>query len=228
MEQKHIWDYFQGDAVSSFDGNLPRMVYLLKLISAEETRILNVGVGNGAFEKLAINEGKDIFSLDPSDVAIDRLVSELNMEGRAKVGLSQKIPFPDDYFDVVVISEVLEHLDDRVLDKTLREIKRVLKLNGRMIGSVPARENLNEQIVICPKCGDQFHRWGHVQSFNKIRIRRLLERDFEIVKVSEKYFVFWSQLNFKGKCVALAKMMFFMMGIHGSSETLVFIAELRG
>ncbi len=45
------------------------------------------------------------------------------------------LPYPDNYFDFVICSEVLEHLkDDR---KALKEIKRVLKPKGTLIITVP-------------------------------------------------------------------------------------------
>ncbi len=49
---------------------------------------------------------------------------------RAQVGFSQNIPFPDSQFDVVIMTEVLEHRTDDVLNATLGEVKRVLKPRG--------------------------------------------------------------------------------------------------
>lgn len=226
MGQKAIWDYFQGDGVSSFDGNYPRLKYLLSLIAGNQIRVLNIGVGNGAFEKLALKMNKEVYSIDPSKVAIDKLISEQNMAGRAFIGFSESIPFQDNYFDVVVISEVLEHLDNDILLKSLKEIKRVLNAGGTVIGTVPSRENLDEQIVICPDCSKRFHRWGHVQTFDRKRLSDLIEEHFfGQTRVYEKYFVSWQQLNFKGKLVAFIKTILFTIGIRASSENLIFVAK---
>ncbi len=46
-----------------------------------------------------------------------------------------RMPYPDDTFDAVILSEVLEHLDDDVAG--LREARRVLKPNGVVAITVP-------------------------------------------------------------------------------------------
>ena len=45
------------------------------------------------------------------------------------------LPFPDDFFDGVILSEILEHLDDDVAG--LREVRRVLKPGGVVAITVP-------------------------------------------------------------------------------------------
>ena len=45
----------------------------------------------------------------------------------------QKLPFEDNFFDVVFLLDVVEHLYPQELKKTLVEIKRVLKTQGRLI-----------------------------------------------------------------------------------------------
>jgi len=44
---------------------------------------------------------------------------------------SEKIPFPDEYFDFVTCLNALDHVDD--VDKTLSEITRVLRKNGTFL-----------------------------------------------------------------------------------------------
>ena len=45
------------------------------------------------------------------------------------------IPFPDAHFDGVVAFEVFEHVED--LEHAIREIRRVLKPNGKLLFSIP-------------------------------------------------------------------------------------------
>lgn len=54
-----------------------------------------------------------------------------------------RLPFPDDYFDGVLASEVFEHVFD--LDVTLHEIHRVLKPGGQLLFTCPFVWPLHEQ-----------------------------------------------------------------------------------
>src|SRR3712207_7275576 len=51
--------------------------------------------------------------------------------------------------------------------QTLDEVRRVLKSGGRFIGTVPYREDLPANEVMCPHCSSTFRRWGHEQSFDR-------------------------------------------------------------
>ena len=125
MNQDAIWDYFQNEGVASFDGSGARLSYLVKKV-APGSRVLNIGVGSGVFERLGIARGIDVHCIDPSKRAIESLREKLGIGEKARVGYSQEIPFGDHYFDVVVMSEVLEHLTDDVLERTIAEVHRVL------------------------------------------------------------------------------------------------------
>jgi SAM-dependent methyltransferase len=226
LEQEAIWDYFQNHARDRFDGSVARLRFLAKAIDPR-LRVLNIGVGAGTLERLALAREIDIFSLDPSRATIESLQERFGMAENAKVGYSQQIPFADSFFDGVVMSEVLEHVSDDVLDSTLNEVRRVVRVGGRFWGTVPAREVLNDQATVCPCCGSRFHRWGHVQTFDRERIRRLLMGGFEIERLAERSFVSWSTLNWKGKVSGFAKMVLERAGIHGSGETVFFCAKRR-
>lgn len=45
-------------------------------------------------------------------------------------GVGENLPYEDDYFDVVIIRNALDHVDEP--DQTLREVYRVLKPNGAL------------------------------------------------------------------------------------------------
>lgn len=52
-----------------------------------------------------------------------------------RADLEKKIPFPDSFFDIVVMHHVLEHIADS--DKLLYEVNRVLKPGGLIFLTVP-------------------------------------------------------------------------------------------
>ena len=171
--QDALWDFYQNEAPDSFAGSARRLAYLARLLG-RTGKVLNIGVGAGTFEAAALARGLTVFSLDPSAASIERLRQRLGLGDRAQVGYGQRVPFPDRSFDALVLSEVMEHLSDEVLEATLKEAARVLRPGGRLVGTVPAREDLAANTVICPDCGRRFHRWGHSQSFDPGRDGRSL------------------------------------------------------
>lgn len=224
MKQEKIWEHFQSeDVVGSFVNNKNRLNVLANMVKKGEKKILNIGVGNGLLESLLKSRGYEVFSLDPSERAIISLRKKLSLsKSSAKVGYSQDIPFADGSFDVVFMSEVIEHLDDEVLEKTLLEVIRVLKPTGRYLGTVPADENLKENDALCPKCGHLFHRWGHVQSFSKNKLMKVLGPNFNDVTIKRVYFGNMETLNWKGRILWVTKKIMVSIGVLGSNENYLF------
>ncbi len=223
MEQDRIWDYFQNEGINSFEGSYSRLNFLIKQC-AVNMKVLNIGVGSGVLEQIALSKNIDIYTVDPSEKAIIRMQEQIGIK-KAKVGYSQNIPFDDNFFDVVIMSEVLEHLDDDVLLATINDVNRVIKKNGKFIGTVPYNENLNEQLVICPKCGEPFHRWGHIQSFEEERLGLLLKDKFTHIFMKPKLFINWKTLNIKGKIVSVLNYLAYRAKIKNSGLNLFFEAK---
>lgn len=230
MNQDKIWHFFQNESPEVFrnaEGRLKYLALQIKRRTKSESKVLNIGIGSGLFEELAIKLRLDVYSLDPDSESISRLEKRPEMKGRAKVGNLQSIPFAQETFNAVLVSEVLEHLSDEALEKALSEIHRVLLHGGFIIGTVPARENLIEQLAVCPHCGEKFHRWGHLQSFDKARITALLSNYFHVDVIAEKYLDSWSQLNWKGKAISFLKRSLLMVGIRGTGNSLYFSAAKK-
>jgi SAM-dependent methyltransferase len=203
-DTQHImWDMYQQQHKNLFKGSDVRSKFLLKRIH-NNSKILNIGLGTGNFERLALSAQHETYSLDPSDASVqefkDWVRTQFNKEGiqdldviksvddHFKTGVSQDIPFSNEMFDYVIMSEVLEHLTDEILDATLPEVKRVLKPHGRFLVTVPAQEVLEESNVVCPHCQKSFHRWGHEQSFTLEKIRSIVGKYFQIILLKEMIF----------------------------------------
>lgn len=227
MHQEKIWEIYQNDPELESMGcpSGGRIEFVAKKIPAG-AEVLNIGVGQGKLENLLHKKGVKVYSLDPSETSITRIKNELGVgEECAKVGYSQDIPFANETFDIVIMTEVLEHLDDDVIEKTLVEVKRVLKPNGVFVGTVPADEDLSVSVVVCPQCGMKFHRWGHVQSFSEQGLRKVLEREFSDVTVSRKFFVHYPDLNWKGKIASTVKFLQAKLGMAGTNQNFYFEAR---
>lgn len=96
-------------------------------------RLLDVGCGTGIMLKKLIKYG-EVFGVDISKFAIE-FCKKRTLK---KIFLSSAtdLQFPDNYFDLVLVLDILEHLEDDL--ECLEEVKRVLKTDGVLILSVPA------------------------------------------------------------------------------------------
>lgn len=108
---------------------------VLSLIPTNVKRVLDVGCGNGlTLDNINAKEKYGI-DINPKNVEICKQKGVHAIEQSAE----EKFPFKDDYFDVVISEELIEHLF--FPKKFLNEIKRVLKPNGAFIGSMPNHFN---------------------------------------------------------------------------------------
>lgn len=184
MEQRPIWQYFQQQAAGSFDNSALRLDHLCRLLTPGST-VLNIGIGGAILERLASARGVRVVTVDPDPPSLLRCGE--HADGVA--AYIQALPFRDACFDAVVASEVLEHFTDEVLHAGLREVARVLRPGGRLIGTVPADEALDDGLAVCPCCGHRFHRWGHVQSFSGPRLREVLSAGFAVKRLDNYAFM---------------------------------------
>jgi len=228
MSQEAIWDHFQNEGIDSFSAVGPRTEYLLRQLSLGEV-VLNIGVGSAALERLALAKGIDIWCLDPSERTIANVREALNLGEKAQAGYSQRLPFPDQKFDAVIMSEVLEHLEPEVLNGTLHEVWRVLRPGGRFIGTVPAREDLSQSIVVCPACEHKFHRWGHHSSFSEQVLTDTLAGLFSEVRVEDHFFILWDSASWTQRFKGIIKKLLSWrrIGTYGTSRNFAFSAVRR-
>ncbi len=226
MEQDKIWDYYQTQAKEGFASNTGRLDYVAKLVGKGDV-VLTIGVGDLYLERALLNKGAILRVLDPSETSIGGARANLEMDAAdAKTGYSQNIPFDDNMFDAVVMSEVLEHLDDKVLSETVLEVFRVLKKGGRFVGTVPYRETLKNSEVICPSCECVFHKVGHVQSFDENRLSSVLSSRFsaKLVRVWVSFLPSWRILNLRGRIVALVTKILERFGVYSGKSNIIFEA----
>lgn len=212
--QAAIWRHFQNRHPEVFAGATARMDYIIKEIIRRHSmgvpRVLNIGAGNGYLEDKAMGLGWDICSLDPDQGAVNQLLQKGVM---ACQGYMEKMPFADDSFDVVVASEVLEHLTDQQLLPALSEVVRVLRGGAWFIGTVPYDEELSLNEVVCPNCHQVFHRWGHQRSFDLQAIRTAFFPFFREIIVKRRSFVEFKGRSVSGKIKSLIR---FILGHYGS------------
>lgn len=145
------------------------------------TSILDVGCGEGfTLKKLKDNHiGKKFEGIDSLDSAI-AIGKKIHPDIDMKIGNIYDISYKDNSFDLVLCTEVLEHLEDP--EKALKELKRVTK--KYCLISVP-----HEPWFMLGNFlrGKNWSRWGndieHINHWSTNGIKSLIEKEFTIKKV---------------------------------------------
>lgn len=130
---KNLLDNFdQRKEFGNIDSNL-RFLQETNQISYQ-TKILEIGSGNGSLLNYLYRRGYDILGIEINE---SRLEESKNIYGDLPLNIvkSEKLPFPDNYFDVVISFDVFEHILDS--DKHLQEVRRVLKNKGFYLLQTP-------------------------------------------------------------------------------------------
>jgi ubiquinone/menaquinone biosynthesis C-methylase UbiE len=136
-------------------------------------KILDVGCGCGALLKV-LSEHGEVHGIDFSEKA----VSLCNTAGfrNVKKCSADSLDYPDNTFDLVVLSDILEHLLND--PKAMKEAKRVLKPGGVAIITVPANQKL------WTKSDVELH---HYRRYSKKQLQKLF-KDLKVLKFSYIHF----------------------------------------
>jgi SAM-dependent methyltransferase len=111
-----------------------RVRRLLRLLDVHGGQhVLEVGCGAGNI--LEQIHGARLFGVDLSHALLDKARARLGTRAALHEAFAESLPFAASSFDRVYCSEVLEHVVDPLA--VLREMRRVLRPNGRAVISFP-------------------------------------------------------------------------------------------
>jgi ubiquinone/menaquinone biosynthesis C-methylase UbiE len=100
-------------------------------ILPDKPKILDVGAASGQFLVGCYQLGYEAIGIEPCEEARSnaiKLSEYFNIPINVVNGSAESIPFEDNTFDVIHACSVIEHVGD--LEKTIKEISRVLKAGG--------------------------------------------------------------------------------------------------
>lgn len=167
QEQYKTYQAVTPDGFEPFhEARIAPIIYEIALGS----KVLDVGANDGELMKI-LKEKRDceVYGVDTSEVAIAKA-----KEKGIDVILSdaEKLPFEDATFDFVTLNEVLIHLINP--EVVLKEIRRVLKPKGVLLGSVP-HANLEKYIWAEKRM--------HHRYLDEEALRTLVEAEFPMMYV---------------------------------------------
>ncbi len=137
-----------------------------------QTKAIDIGAGQGRHSFEMFRRGADVIAFDQSeqdmaDVAemFDAMMAEGHVpsdaKARAEVGDALRLPYADNSFDVVLMSEILEHIPSD--EAAIAEMVRILKPGG--VGAVTVPRYWPEKV--CWALSAEYHEdeGGHVRIY---------------------------------------------------------------
>jgi len=163
------YDYFTVDKFMEQE-NKRRYQEIISLCDLKNhNSLLEVGSGGGPAIRVLRNKNVVYF---PIDIATNNLKKMMETSPNKIFPASATVfslPFKNESFNNVIMSEVLEHLDDPKM--ALSETSRVLKNKGKLIISVPYNETIKYEI--CIHCNKPTPIHSHLHSFDLKSLEKL-------------------------------------------------------
>lgn len=151
--------------------------YTDEIINQSAGKILDIGSGNGYLLLSLKQKSCEVFGVETNWKSVN-MCKKLGVT--VFHGTLEESRYPDSFFDVVLLSQVLEHLPSP--QKALKEIWRILKPGGKVFIYMP-----NPQGYIAMVFGKYWHGWHipfHFYSLPGDTIRKLAEKTgFTITKI---------------------------------------------
>lgn len=200
---KEILNQFNNDRYGNYQAltNLADLwkekIYLQKVLRQigiiienhpQASKFLEIGCADGSFSALVRERYKlKIVGLDIAEEAVKQ-ARRIGLEAQV-ANLEDGLPFPEHSFDIVVATEVIEHVYDT--DFFLAEIKRVLTPRGYVILSTPNLASLKNRFRLLFGKYPQYSEYhlgqdtaGHIRNYTVAVLRKQLQtHHFEINKI---------------------------------------------
>jgi SAM-dependent methyltransferase len=141
-------------------------------------RVIELGCRFGSLTEVFL-DGNEVVGADVDRRALQECGRRLGIPTHV-VNLNDQLPFDDASFDVVVLSEVLEHLPYPEI--TLHQVARILRPGGKFVGSVPNAVMLRNRLRFLFRGIVELDP-THLQHFSRRSLELLLRRFFGQVAI---------------------------------------------
>jgi ubiquinone/menaquinone biosynthesis C-methylase UbiE len=143
--------------------------------------VLDVGCGDGYLMHLLSPMAKQVVGIDPEHRAVELAEEKLAAYENCRVCTSSgyALSFPDRSFDVVVLADVVEHLN--APDQCLSEAARVVRDTGIVVVTTPRRREKAISV-------------HHVTEYRVEELCAMLQRHFVSVTLTGIWPMFWIRL----------------------------------
>lgn len=169
-ESADVWD----QSLQFGQKNLAQAI--IDFLPSNIATALDVGCGDGKLTDLIIASNACSFvGVDCSEEALKRC------RFKTILGNATNLPFKKDEFDLVLTTDMLEHLSEQAQAKVWDELFRVAR-NWVMV-AVPFKEELLEATTTCHHCGQRYHVNWHQRAYDWQSLVERAPSDFEVDKI---------------------------------------------
>ena len=151
VARKFDKDFFDGERKFGYGGFSYNPKYWSEVVKDfsnyynlnDESKILDVGCAKGfmLYDFYKLNPQLDLHGVDVSKYAIDNSISEI--KNKLQVANATKLPYEDNFFDLVISINTIHNLNKDECKIALKEISRVSKKNAFL--TVDAYRNNEEK-----------------------------------------------------------------------------------
>jgi len=177
------------------ENEISRLKTIESLIPGDVKTILDVGCGDG----IICNPLGKRFNTVGIDFVQEAL---LHITTKKVQACAEFLPFKGSSFDLVLLSDILEHLSKDVLSEVINQAQRVSR--KYVLVNVPNKEDLSLNTVICPRCSNKFHINWHKMSFDEDKVLRM----FNKLKPVESKYCGLLHLRFQGIFIRIKRFIF--------------------
>jgi ubiquinone/menaquinone biosynthesis C-methylase UbiE len=179
-------------------------LHLLKTVgrSLSNQRVLEIGFGSGEV-LFSFNRNCELHGIELSDSAIEQAEQKARRLGykdfRFQRPDGEWLPYPDEHFDIIIASHVLEHVeDDR---KLLREMRRTLNREGVVVILIPINENYQDPNHLRRYTPEEFH---ELVKGSSLVLLDQLENELLFHLVEKFYFEeYYKRWKLRGRVIAM-------------------------
>ena len=158
----------------------PRFLDLIASYIKPEDQVFDFGCGSGYLMEALIKRGFHVSGTDVSSTSLQDTIQRLT--GNPLFGGVNR-PAPNQVFDVIIASEIFEHILEADLQDISQSWVHHLKPGGHLIITTPNAENLRNAKALCPSCGAIFHRKQHIRSVCHLDLFERFEKQLGLKRI---------------------------------------------
>ena len=187
FKDAHYFNYTEGyESTTTRNERLRNRQAILNVMPGNIQLVLDIGCGDGWVAKHLATKKVNVVSMDLALTnplnAVEKYPSE-NHAGVVADGMY--LPFINNCFDVIIASEVIEHLADPAI--FIKHCITKLKPGGKLILATPYNEKL--EYYICVHCNKPTPKSAHLHSFTENYFRLFTDYTIKTQVFCNKYLV---------------------------------------